>query len=305
MKILSFLALFCVLLCFITGVSCAVYDSLERVPPVWSRGLLAQPDAAVKFTLALPQKNLEELERRFWAVSDPHSEEYQNFMTAEEIAQLTATDQSIVDRVISALNNAGMEEIQIYSDALIVATNVKYATKFFSAQFFEFTHRDSGAVITRAHGDIYLDDSIAGYIELVEGIINFPVEHLGKARRMRKAAARAAGKGNPATDMIVPQFVIDYYNIPNVTLKGLPAPVSQGVIQWDQQYYDEADCKAYDRNLSIPYVPLDKHNIIGTNDPTAPGDESQMDIEVKKKVIPYYILFHLYIAFLTLIAVIG
>jgi len=145
----------------------------------------------------------------------------------------------------------------------------------------------------RVHGAMHLPKEIENHVELVEGIANFPLEHLSVRRRQAKKerAAQyakthphnvgASNPGNPATDMIIPQFILGFYGgVPNISVTGLPAPVSQGVIQWEGQYYDELDNQVYTGNLSLPYTPLAANNIIGGNDPTQPGDESQMDIEL-------------------------
>jgi len=229
--------------------------------------------------LALPQRNTELLDSLFWEVSNPDSPKYQEFMTVDQINALVATDPAIVHAVANHLKSYGIENIKYYSDALIVMTTVKIGSALFSSKFYEYSHARTGKKIVRVHGDIHIPDVIAPHIELIEGIQTWPVEHLGEARRMKKKS-KSTNAGNPATDMITPQFILNYYNMPNVTVTGLPAPVSQGVIQWQGQYYDEADVKAYTGNLSLPYSPLTANHVIGTNDPTNPGEESQMDIEL-------------------------
>lgn len=44
----------------------------------------------VSLRVELQQRNLEELERRFWAVSDPRSAQYGNFMSVTQLRGLIA-----------------------------------------------------------------------------------------------------------------------------------------------------------------------------------------------------------------------
>ena len=39
----------------------------------------------VTFTVALKQQNVDQLEAKFWPVADPEHEEWQNFMSIDEI----------------------------------------------------------------------------------------------------------------------------------------------------------------------------------------------------------------------------
>lgn len=57
----------------------------EAFPKQWKLVGFASADDEVEFTIGLRQRNLDKLEQIFWAVSDPTSSDYQNFLTYKEI----------------------------------------------------------------------------------------------------------------------------------------------------------------------------------------------------------------------------
>jgi len=53
----------------------------------------------VALRLALHQRNLELLEQKFWSVSDPKSEVYGDFMSADDIALLIGADDQVLTQI--------------------------------------------------------------------------------------------------------------------------------------------------------------------------------------------------------------
>ncbi|CAF1503207.1 unnamed protein product, partial [Didymodactylos carnosus] len=88
--------------------------------------------------------------------------------------------------------------------------------------------------------------------------------------------------------VITPEFVIDYYKIPNVKKIGLPRnDVSQSSIQFLGEYYDEKDLQKYSKAVNIRYRPLaSKHILGGINNQSNPGSEAVLDVEQMSGINP-------------------
>jgi hypothetical protein len=51
----------------------------KSIPFGWEHVQAASPQKTIKMMIGLQQRNLDELERRFWAVSDPKNSQYGTF----------------------------------------------------------------------------------------------------------------------------------------------------------------------------------------------------------------------------------
>ncbi|CAF1487327.1 unnamed protein product [Didymodactylos carnosus] len=84
---------------------------------------------------------------------------------------------------------------------------------------------------------------------------------------------------SPPYDLIVPEFVTDYYTIP----RSVPQQnVSVGLIEFGNFYYDKQDLQLYAESVDIPYRPLNPEHIIGINDPINKTYIQRTDIEFMK-----------------------
>ncbi len=89
-------------------------------PPGWTIEAAAPLDSTVDFIVHLTQRNLEELERLFLAVSTPGNPLYQEFKEMAEIRDLVSPLQADVDQVLNWLHGAGVRDVGSYGDALKV-----------------------------------------------------------------------------------------------------------------------------------------------------------------------------------------
>ena len=188
------------------------------LPPAdWSVVSSARSSERVSFFLALPQRNLAQLDRLFWALSDPDSEQYGEFMTTEQIQSLVSPPWAERQELIQWLVEQGVERDQVldYGDSLEVNAPVRVASALFDATFHLFEHSKSGRRLVRAMGDVSMPEALSARVEMVYGLTGFPVPHLSTHRR-------EAGVGQPImeTDAVIPQSLYAMYGLPRNTTVG-------------------------------------------------------------------------------------
>jgi len=243
-------------------------------PKGWSMGERASPLEKVEFTVALKQRNLEQLEKTFWEVSDPKHANYQNFMTIEEILNVVKPEQEDHDLVVAWLINNGVQSdnIKSFGDALDVKTTVKTAEALFQTFFHVFVHEKGGRVV-RQYGGYHVPSDIRPLIEMVTGISTFPVPHY----KAHLASKRATPNDNQG---VVAQTLYQLYNLPTQTAGSASSTTSVGVIEFEGQNFAPADLTAYAQEVNLPLQPVPSQDIIGPNDPTNPQTEAELDIQM-------------------------
>jgi len=232
-------------------------------------GERAPSQAPVRFTMALKQRNLDKLEAIFWAVSDPSSPDYQNFMTKDQINQLTAPRAKDREYVTRWLRQHGAVDVRVAGPALEVRTIASVAERLFSTSMYKFSSTDNGKVIVKSWGSYSLPKDILRYVEMVAGLSTFPVKHYAVQR------ARDITNANPQA--IVPQTLTAFYSV-KATTSGSASTTSQGVVEFEQQYFSNTDIATFGTDVAVKIPPVAAANTIGTNDPSDPQTESALDV---------------------------
>jgi len=252
----------------LASVTAAPLFHRHTVPAGWTKQVAAARNAKVHFHVALSQQNLDKLDKIFWEVSDPNHDNYQNFLTTEEIQSLVAPKESSRQAVMSWLESSGVTKINDFVDSIEAWTTVEVAEKMFGASFYEFQHQQSGAKVVKAFGQVSVPDNVHDVIDSVLGISSFPVPHLSSHLH-----------DDPIeNDAIIPQSIWSLYSMPTNISSGTSS-IGQGVIEWEGQSFDPKDLSAYGTSVGIKIPAVPKAHIIGPNDPSQPGDESSLDIQ--------------------------
>ena len=188
-----------------------------RPPADWTVVSSASSSERIHFFLSLPQRNLNELERRFWAVSEPDSPEYGQFLSVDEIQSLVSPPLSERQTLIDWLVAEGVDSSNIldYGDSIEVDTTTRVAAVLFDADFFLFQHKD-GRVVVRAMGDVSLPAEHEATVERVYGLTGFPVPHYSAHSR----PITAFGQDIDESDAIIPQSLYAMYWLPRNTTVG-------------------------------------------------------------------------------------
>ncbi|CAF1403428.1 unnamed protein product [Adineta steineri] len=248
----------------------------------------SDPDTSITFFLALKQnpKAVEKLERIFWKITDPDSSEYQKWLTRSEINKILTLDSKILTRVKRFLQKQSFTSVELIgTDVFAIMTTIRQASDFFSAQFRPYKNTKTGRTMHLADGEMCLTDEISQYVDFWSDFYGYPIFNTEPTNPSKKSIVVPADEN--ATDtattqihpMIVPQFVLSYYNIPNVLKTGLESNCSQASLQFVGQYYSEKDLQKYSQEVNIPFKPLKTNHILGIDDQSQPGDETMLDVE--------------------------
>ena len=275
--------------------------SRTEAPQGWTQLDAAAPTEQLTFTLVVKGSNADELERRFWARSDPDSDEFGEWMTNTEIQQLVAPSSTELQQLYSALAEHGVSAQQVVShgDSFDVAVSVQQAESLFTTRFFHFQHSVTGVTVIRQCGDYSLPAAIAEQAVLVLGVHTFPTTEQRLQMRTRRAAARkrdaaklAATSAAAPTAVWVPQALAAVYGVPHPIAPLAYKEVSAGVIEWEGEAFSEKDLLLFSNSTGIPLVAVDQHHIYGNGTVGEPGIEASLDIQwlegLNPGVTPYF-----------------
>jgi len=241
-------------------------------PSTWMKTVPADKSQKLFFLIALKQRNLDVLEQSFWAISDPTSPEYRNFLTIDQIDSIVNPAESVVEEVVDWLTSNGVSDIEYWGDAIKVRATVEVCERVFSTQFHEFVHKESGKKIVRQFGQFSVPHKVAEHIDLVSGLSEFPMPRFSVKRKSTQK--RSVSQVQPA---VCPQSIQNYYAVGSASVSG--SNTSVGVIEFEDQYFAPSDLSDFASSFNVAATPLTKNHIIGSNDPTNPQLEATLDIE--------------------------
>jgi tripeptidyl-peptidase-1 len=221
----------------------------------------------VEFTIGVKQTNLDKLEEKFWAVSDPSHAEWQNFMTLEEINAMIAPTAEHKDAVKSWLGGIQGAQIADRGDSIKVRATAKAVEQLFDTEMHIFSH-DFGHDIVRAVGDVSIPTEIANAIDIVSGLTDFPMH--GPRNLHRDVAATDA-----TTPIVIPDSLKTMYKVP----AGLKATgISQSVAEFqDDSSYNKQDLQTFFNQTDLPSDTV--ADIVGPYSGTYPDMEATLDTQ--------------------------
>jgi tripeptidyl-peptidase-1 len=208
---------------------------------------------------ALRQRNLDVLDRTFWAVSDPSNAKYGQHLTLEQIADMVAPTQQNIDAVIQWLNNNGVTDVSVLlsRDFIVATMTTAQASKLFKIEFHHFVHI-SGKTVDTAVGPYSVPVQLSDKIDFISGIVGFPDIDMPKLRKPQPSFG----------DDITPDVIRARYNVSNVV--GTNAQNSHAVAEFQAQYYSPDDLKSFWTKY-ITFAPEQTvAQVIGFNDPSSP-----------------------------------
>jgi len=195
-------------------------------------------------------------------------------MSIEEINGLVSPPRAH-KQVVSDWVNTCAKHVSDFGDALEVTASASCVESLFDTTMFHYTHNDTGGDIVRQAGAMSLPAAVSEYVDLVEGLSNFPVPHykLYKKHTSRRLSPTATTLASD--DAVIAQTLFSMYNIP------LPIPqteATQTTVQFDGQNFSPDELATYGQDVNIETQTIT--TIVGSNNPSSPGDESQMDVEM-------------------------
>eukprot|EP00761_Pharyngomonas_kirbyi_P013604 gb/GECH01013633.1/.p1 GENE.gb/GECH01013633.1/~~gb/GECH01013633.1/.p1 ORF type:complete len:821 (+),score=178.25 gb/GECH01013633.1/:1-2463(+) len=136
-----------------------------------------EPQELVELIIAVKQRNLDQLDNKFWSVSDPYSPEYGNFMSLDQITQLIQPSEASLSSVYDWLESYGIksEHVELTASKDFISVNVPISTaeKLLDTQVYSFQHK-SGTTVSRAVGSITVPQHVKHHIDFVAGLSRFP-----------------------------------------------------------------------------------------------------------------------------------
>lgn len=240
------------------------------VPPTWQQVGRASMHQRMHFSIAVKQNNLDQLEKQFWAVSEPTSPEWQNFMTRDEIAAMVASkpaDMMVVRKWLATVLGSD-STVQQTADAIEVHASVAEVEQLFETKLFIFAHQQGHRVIS-SMGEHSIPAEVHSAIDLVEGISDFPMQR----HPARKVPKRETPKG--ITALVSPQTLQEMYSIPADTTL---SKVSQGPAEFQNDTsFNKNDLKTFFTQMEQPQETVS--NIVGPYDGKVPDTEATLDVQ--------------------------
>jgi len=188
-------------------------------------------------------------------------------MSIQELRDLVSPPKAQHDLVMSWLKESGISSLVSYGDAIEGTSTVSNLEKVLQTQFFMYKHQDGRKAI-KLWGDYSIPEHLVDIVESIHGVNDF-----APPRPTVKRPTQKRGYFD-AYCYVVPQTVWGLYGIPKGTKV---TNSSQGVIEWEQQYYTPADLTAFGTNMGVPAIaPV---TVVGSNFPSGPGVEAELDIQ--------------------------
>jgi tripeptidyl-peptidase-1 len=227
-------------------------------------------DTQLSIVLALRQRNTEELERKFWAVSNPDSDDYQNYISAIDVANLIAPPTTHVKQVLAWLQSNGIKDthVALTGDLIRIRCSAQLAESLFSVSLHRFRHASTGRTVIRSAVPYKIPAQVSHAIELVGGLTGF-TNH-----KIRPFSAPAEMRA--LQDSITPSTVRQVFNIPADVTGKAPGNL-QATASFLEEYYSPHDLAGFQSSFGLKNEPVAK--VIGPNDESNPGFEAQLDIE--------------------------
>ena len=256
----------CAALLLLRGVECAPAPPLDS----WVQLGKADADHEISLTVAIARTNPGWLDRKLRAVSYPDSLHYGEYMNFDEIAHYVRGRPDSLLALEQALGSVGVGQdslnYTIGRDFAVVRMRVSAAEKLFNADFYEFKHVEKPGWYTVKSLAFTLPPTLVGHVDFVFGVADFPRPNRVITRRYTAVPGQLG---------VTPDSIAKDYNTSGYVSTS-PAN-SQAIAGFLKQYFDPSDLEKFQKRYNLPIKPISK--VVGTNDPSHPGDEAVLDVE--------------------------
>ena len=236
----------------------------------WERLGKARSDQQVKLTFAIKQTNVAWLRETLKAVSYPDSPRYGHYMNFDEISERVygrpESVRAVIDTLVSAGIGEGEIDVTLGRDFAVVTAPVGKIEAVFSAEFYNYRHRELVEYTTVKSEGYTLPKSLIGHLDFVFGISEFPQPPKVFAR---KSHHTSGGLG------VDPQSIAKDYNTSGYTSTN--PQTSQAVAGFLGQYFNPSDLEKFQKKYNLPVRPVTK--VVGENKPDSAGAEAELDVQ--------------------------
>lgn len=215
----------------------------------WEKLDRLSPTEDVLLTFALKQRNLESLERIFWEVSDPRSEEYGHHLSLANLTRLIEPSDETLSTVQSWLSQHGVTTGECSStrtkDFMTCRVSVGTAEALLNgALFYRFKHSKLAKPVIRSVELYSVPRSIASHVDFVGGVLRFPAVN---GPSIPRVADQDFLDNMLTRDQIhigvFPSVLRERYNLSDTV--GSHPDNRQSVAQFLEQYYSPTDLREF------------------------------------------------------------
>mmetsp|Transcript_18166 Transcript_18166/g.29846 ORF Transcript_18166/g.29846 Transcript_18166/m.29846 type:complete len:597 (+) Transcript_18166:186-1976(+) len=248
-------------------------DASNEIPKDWMEKAPTDPEKRITLYFATKQQNLDKLEEAFWAVSDPDSPMYGQYMTLDQVTALVSEPTSTAAVYEWLRSNVPDAEFHIVAnqDFVRVGLRVGQAEQLLQTSFHEYEHT-SGIKINRAL-QYSVPNFIASHLDFIGGVRGF--HKVQKLMGVRELDLEGNEGQTPLEKVVTPKVLTDFYKIsPNV---GTNKKNAQSVFESLGQYFSSSDLHSFFTKFSVPDQKVAK--TVGPNKEYNPGGEANLDIQ--------------------------
>jgi len=244
-------------------------DFEREEPCAWKKLGRAAPQEELLIHIFIKQRNVEILTRTLLDVSDPNSPHYGDQLTFDEVNELVAPAEHVVQSVYDWISSSGIAQDSIESspsqDMIRFRTTVKIAEALLNTQYHYFSHSSTGYTVIRTLS-YSIPDAVAPFVDLIGPTTRFP-----SLRRVK------VSEQTPGVTTIIPSTLRTLYGIGNVTNQ---SPTNQvAVCGFLNQYISTSDLATFQSKYATYETKDTTPNIVGPNKESDPGIEASLDIQ--------------------------
>jgi tripeptidyl-peptidase I len=245
-------------------------ESRHHVPHGWVEvAEEVDPSAKLelKFFLNTPSEKFVKLQRELLVRSDPKSKLYSQWLTNEQVHEMSAPYQESIDTVIAHLTQEFGVEVTprtMNSDILSTEMTVAEAEKLLSAKYKKYKHVRDGNIVFRCES-YSLPENVAKHVALVG-----PTTHLPKYFRPMSGEGGSVSSNNPDN-------LRSIYGVGDV-MGGASSTNKQAVTAFLGQFYSASDEATFFQDWFPAGADVDI-TLVGDATSGEGGVESMLDIE--------------------------
>ncbi|PRP81270.1 hypothetical protein PROFUN_04505 [Planoprotostelium fungivorum] len=248
----TILLLLCLSLIVVDGeTDLALVARRDGTPHGWTEAATPSPSEHIRWTIHLKQNNLEQLEKLFWAVSDPDNKKYGHYLTVKQLQDLVTPSPSSFEMVEAWLDRHGISYVR-NMDSIEVSSSVEMASNVLDAEFRIHKHVNGMEVIRS--NQMSLPPHLHSVIDIITGITDlFSI----KPNVFVRESEDEDGDGDDDEDqevidptVVTPHLLRHWYGIPN-DLAGNNSLNSQGLFAFND-YYSAGALQKFTENFSLP-----------------------------------------------------
>ena len=211
----------------------------------WKQSERAGAEEIHDVLFVIKQNNLDVIEKTLLEVSNPRSATYGDYLTFEQVGELTRNDAG-TKAVLDVLKQHGafITKQTPYGQYIKARSTVGVWEELLGTTFHRFHNSMTNQTVNRAL-DVSIPEELAAHVTAVFGTVQFPLA-LAPRRAVHKLEIGPS-------DEITPDVLNSYYNIPTNTGA---SSVSQALFESLGQYFSPSDLSQFQTTYDLPQQPI-------------------------------------------------